>query len=459
MGCAVAEAASGQDALRALARQRFDIAFVDLRLGTEDGLAVLSQLLRQAPRLEVVLITAYGTIDSAVEAMRRGARDYLTKPFTPPQIRALVERLARQLHLEHRLAALELRLAEALPEIQVESASPAMRAALDLLVKAAGHDTPVLLLGESGTGKGLLARALHRASPRRDRPPPPFVVVNCPTLSEEPARRASLFGHVKGAFTGAVRDQEGRVETAEGGTLFLDEIAEIPPGLQAKLLRFLQDKQFERLGEGRTRIADVRIVAATNRNLQEEVRAARFREDLYYRLNTLEVIAAPLRERTDDVLPLAHGFLVTLAREMRRCARASVGRSPGHPGELPLAGQRPRAAQHAGARHDPRARPGSRTRVVAQAHRGRAGARSADRRRSHARGDRARAHRAGAGPFGEFDLEEAAFHTPRHRRFDALAQAQEARGRPSAAASSGARPLRIRKRRDSFDPAAASATC
>ncbi len=314
MGCAVAEAASGQDALRALARQRFDIAFVDLRLGTEDGLAVLSQLLRQAPRLEVVLITAYGTIDTAVEAMRRGARDYLTKPFTPPQVRALVERLARQLHLEHRLAALELRLAEALPEIQVESASPAMRAALDLLVKAAGHDTPVLLLGESGTGKGLLARALHRASPRRDRP---FVVVNCPTLSEE-LLASELFGHVKGAFTGAVRDQEGRVETAEGGTLFLDEIAEIPLALQAKLLRFLQDKQFERLGEGRTRIADVRIVAATNRNLQEEVRAARFREDLYYRLNTLEVTLPPLRERTDDVLPLAHGFLVTLAREMRR---------------------------------------------------------------------------------------------------------------------------------------------
>jgi len=314
MGCEVAEAATGEEALRALGRQAFEIAFVDLRLGTEDGLEVLSRLLAQAPRLEVVLITAYGTIDTAVEAMRRGARDYLTKPFTPPQVRALVERLARQLHLEHRLAALELGLADARPDIAIESGSPAMRAALELLNRAAAYDTPVLLLGESGTGKGVLARALHRASSRRDMP---FVVVNCPTLSEE-LLASELFGHAKGAFTGAVRDQEGRVETAQGGTLFLDEIAEIPLGLQAKLLRFLHDKQFERLGETRTRTADVRVVAATNRNVELEVRAGRFREDLYYRLNTLEVTLPPLRERPEDLLPLAQAFLVALAREMRR---------------------------------------------------------------------------------------------------------------------------------------------
>jgi NtrC-family two-component system response regulator AlgB len=314
MGCEVAEASSGSEALRAISRKAFDIAFLDLRLGTEDGLAVLSQLLEQAPRLEVVLVTAYATIDSAVEAMRRGARDYLAKPFTPAQIRALVERLARQLHLEHRVAALELRLSETSPELLPEAAAPAMRSALELIAKAADHDAPVLLLGESGTGKGVLARVLHQASRRRERP---FVVVNCPTLSEE-LLSSELFGHAKGSFTGAVRDQEGRVETAEGGTLFLDEIAEIPPGLQAKLLRFLQDKQFERLGESRTRTADVRVVAATNRNLEEEVRAGRFREDLYYRLNTLEVTLPPLRERPEDLLPLTHDFLTSLAREMRR---------------------------------------------------------------------------------------------------------------------------------------------
>ncbi len=275
---------------------------------------MLTKLLERAPNLEVVLVTAYGTIDTAVEAMRRGASDYLAKPFSPLQIRALVERLARQLRLQHRVAALELSLAAAGPEISAHSASPAMRGALELIAKAAAHDAPLLLLGESGTGKGVLARVLHQTSPRRDRP---FVVVNSPTLSEE-LLASELFGHAKGAFTGAVRDQEGRVEAAEGGTLFLDEIAEIPLGLQAKLLRFLQDKQFERLGETRTRSADVRVVAATNRRLEEEVRAGRFRDDLYYRLNTLEVTLPPLRDRPEDLQSLAQSFLASLAREMRR---------------------------------------------------------------------------------------------------------------------------------------------
>jgi NtrC-family two-component system response regulator AlgB len=314
MGCEVAEAASSTAALAAAGRKRFDIAFLDLRLGAEDGLVVLTQLLGDNPHLEVVLISAYGTIDSAVEAMRRGAADYLTKPFTPAQVRALVERLGQQLRMQHRLDDLEARLAEVRPDASIETGSPQMRAALDLVAKAAAHDAPILFLGESGTGKGVLARALHAASPRRDRP---FVVVNCPTLSEE-LLASELFGHARGAFTGAVRDQEGRVETAEGGTLFLDEIAEIPSGLQAKLLRFLQDKQFERLGESRTRSADVRVVAATNRNLETEVKAGRFREDLYYRLNTLEVTLPPLRERREDIPPLAAGFLTGFARSMRR---------------------------------------------------------------------------------------------------------------------------------------------
>ncbi len=314
MGCEVAEAASGAAALAAAGRKRFDIAFLDLRLGAESGLEVLTQLVGEHPHLEVVLISAYGTIDTAVEAMRRGAADYLGKPFTPAQVRALVERLGQQLRMQHRLDDLEARLAEVRPDASIESGSPQMRAALDLVAKAAAHDAPILFLGESGTGKGVLARALHAASPRRDRP---FVVVNCPTLSEE-LLASELFGHAKGAFTGAVRDQEGRVETAEGGTLFLDEIAEIPSGLQAKLLRFLQDKQFERLGESRTRTADVRVVAATNRNLEAEVKAGRFREDLYYRLNTLEVTLPPLRERREDIAPLAAGFLVGFARSMRR---------------------------------------------------------------------------------------------------------------------------------------------
>jgi NtrC-family two-component system response regulator AlgB len=189
-----------------------------------------------------------------------------------------------------------------------------MMAVLDVVARAASHDVSVLLRGENGTGKGVLARVLHSRSARRERP---FVVVNCPTLSEE-LLASELFGHARGAFTGAVKDQEGRVEAAEGGTVFLDEIGEISTGLQAKLLRFLQEKRFERIGENRTRTADVRIVAATNRDLEAEVKAGKFREDLLYRLNVVEVTVPPLRDRAEDILPLARQFVAFFARQGRR---------------------------------------------------------------------------------------------------------------------------------------------
>jgi len=185
---------------------------------------------------------------------------------------------------------------------------------LDVISSASSHEVPVLLRGESGSGKTVLARARHRQSPRGSRP---FAVVNCPALSEE-LLASEMFGHVKGAFTGAVRDQPGRVEAAEGGTLFLDEVGEIPPSIQAKLLRFLQDRQFERVGETRTRVADVRIVAATNRDLDRAVREGQFREDLLFRLNVVEVTVPPLRERREEILPLARSFLAFFARAARR---------------------------------------------------------------------------------------------------------------------------------------------
>jgi len=314
LGAKVAQAATSSAAIEASRLEPFDLAFLDLRLGQESGLDLLPRLLAERPGLEVVVITAFATIDTAVEAMRRGAKDYLPKPFTPLQIRYLVERTQERRTLERRLFELETRLEEAAPEVIVETASPRMQAALEVIARSAGHDVAVLLRGENGTGKGVLARLLHSRSPRHEHP---FVLVNCPTLSEE-LLASELFGHARGAFTGAVKDQEGRVEAAEGGTVFLDEIGEISPGLQAKLLRFLQEKRFERVGETRTRTADVRIVAATNRDLEEEVRAGRFREDLLYRLNVVEVTAPPLRERTEDILPLARRFIAFFARQSRR---------------------------------------------------------------------------------------------------------------------------------------------
>jgi two-component system, NtrC family, response regulator AlgB len=314
LGCRPSEAATPEAALEALRVEPFDLCFLDLRLGQASGMDLLPRLLAERPSLDVVVVTAYATFDTAVEAMKRGARDYLPKPFAPAQIQHVVERTLERRRMERRLLELESRLGEASPEVLLETASPRMRAAMEVVEKAAAHDVSVLLRGESGTGKGVLARMLHALSPRRDRP---FVVVNCPTLSEE-LLASELFGHARGAFTGAVRDQAGRVEAAEGGTVFLDEIGEIAPALQAKLLRFLQERKFERVGENQTRTADVRIVAATNRDLAAEVKAGRFREDLLYRLDVVEVTVPPLRDRPEDVLPLARSFLAFFARAARR---------------------------------------------------------------------------------------------------------------------------------------------
>lgn len=323
MGCKVSGVASGAAALSLLEHQPYDLAFLDLRLAQESGIELMPQLLAAQADLQIVIITAYSTVETAVEAMRRGARDYVAKPFTPAQIRHVVEQLAERRALSTRVLDLETQLAHARPASDFVSASGKMRAVLDTLTRAASSEVSVLLRGETGTGKTALARLLHDRSPRSERP---FVVVNCPTLTEE-LLAGELFGHARGAFTGAVRDQAGRVEAAEGGTLLLDEIGELPPGLQAKLLRFLQDKQFERVGENRTRTADVRIVTATNRDLEADVAAGRFRQDLLYRLNVVEIAVPPLRQRPEDILALANDFLAFFSRASKRqpleLARAS----------------------------------------------------------------------------------------------------------------------------------------
>jgi NtrC-family two-component system response regulator AlgB len=316
LNCEVSAAGTAQAAMNHLEHRVFDAAFVDLRMGSDSGLELIPRLLAENPNLTIVLMTAYATVETAVEAIRRGAWDYLQKPFTPGQIQHIIEKVVSQRALWRRVADLESRIDDPAPETDLVTGSMVMRTALEMASRAAVADASVLFRGESGTGKGVLARFLHEQSGRRGNP---FVVTNCPTLSED-LMASELFGHARGAFTGAVRDQPGRVEAAEGGTLFLDEIGEIPPAIQTKLLRFLQDRDFERLGENRTRHADVRVIAATNRDLEAGVRAGTFREDLLYRLNVIEIKVPPLRDRREDILPLARRFLTALTRKSHRNA-------------------------------------------------------------------------------------------------------------------------------------------
>jgi NtrC-family two-component system response regulator AlgB len=309
MGCKVTGVSTADAALAAVERTAFEVCFLDLRLGPDDGMELLPRLLAARPELAVVVITAYATFDTAVEAIKRGAVDYLPKPFNPNQVRHVVQHILDRRRAELRVADLEAQLAAVTPGAEIAGDSPAMRSTIALALRAATAEAPILLRGENGTGKSVLARLIHVHSPRAAAP---FVTVNCPTLSEE-LLASELFGHAVGAFTGAVRDQAGRVEAAERGTLFLDEIGEISPGLQAKLLRFVQDKEFERVGESRTRRADVRVIAATNRDLDADVAEGRFRQDLLFRLNVIEIACPPLRDRGEDILVLARKFLAFFA--------------------------------------------------------------------------------------------------------------------------------------------------
>jgi two-component system, NtrC family, response regulator AlgB len=301
-GHEVAEAATSARALEVAGRRPFDVALLDIRLGTESGLDLIGPLLEQIPRLAVVMITAYSSVDTAVEAMRRGAFDFLAKPFTPMQVRAVLERVAQLRGLRDQVARLEDRVRAEVPEAEIESTDPAVRKVLEIARKVAVTDAAVLIQGENGTGKGVLARTTHAWSARADRP---FVTLSCPSLNPD-LLESDLFGHIKGAFTGAVRDAAGKVASAEGGSLFLDEIGDLPLLLQPKLLRFLQEHKYERVGETKTRAADVRVIAATNRNLADAVAGGTFREDLFYRLNVVELSLPPLRERSDRLAMADH---------------------------------------------------------------------------------------------------------------------------------------------------------
>ncbi len=304
-GYRVTAVSNFQDAVSEASRRSFDMAFVDLRLGTDNGLDLISVLLAESPWLKIVVITAYASIDTAVEAMKRGASDYIPKPFTPAQVRLSVRKIAEVRALEHRIDTLQSDLSRINAEADLTSANPAMQRTMELARQVAGAESTVLITGENGTGKSVLARAIHSWSSRSDRT---FAEISCPSLSGE-LLESELFGHVKGAFTGALRDNPGRVAMCEGGTLFLDEIGDLPLAMQPKILRFIQEREYERLGDHITRRADVRLITATNRDLEQAVRDHAFREDLFYRLNVIPIEVPPLRSRTEDIAPLAERML------------------------------------------------------------------------------------------------------------------------------------------------------
>ncbi len=302
--------ASGAEGLKELARSQFDLLLSDLMMPGMDGIQLLRQALEIDPNLVGIIMTGQGTIPTAVDAMRVGAFDYLLKPFN---LQIVLPILARAMEVR-RLRTENLRLHQHVKRLQFESpryrmigSGPAMQRVLQLIEKVAPTDATVLIRGRSGTGKELVARALHRNSPRRDQP---LVTVNCAAL-QETLLESELFGHEKGAFTGATLAKPGLVEVAEGGTLFIDEVAEMAPSLQAKLLRVLEDGHFRRVGSTKECHANVRVIAATNKPLEEEQKAGRFREDLFYRLNVIAIDLPTLRERADDIPALIEHFLAT----------------------------------------------------------------------------------------------------------------------------------------------------
>ena len=299
-GHQVVEAENGQEALSILEKGGVDVAFVDINMPKLSGLEILERV-KEVP---IVILTAYGTMDYTVRAIERGAVEYITKPFSFEEISQVLERFLKREKVEDY---------SFVSEGEVVGSSKKMQEIFKLVGKVARSSITVLITGESGTGKEVIARAIHRYSDRKDKP---FVAVNCAALPPN-LLEAELFGYEKGAFTGALSSRRGLFEQADGGTLFLDEIGELPLELQAKLLRVLQDKEIRRIGSERTKKVDVRVVAATNRDLEEEVRRGKFREDLYFRLNVVKVEIPPLRERKEDVIPLAYHFIRKFSNEFK----------------------------------------------------------------------------------------------------------------------------------------------
>ena len=301
----VDSASTGEEALEKIKDKDYDLILSDIRMPSMSGMEVLKATKQHLPSAKVVMMTAYGTVENAVEAMKLGAFDYVMKPFSADEIELVLGRAFEHKRLLEENKLLRRQVKDKYGFDNIVGKSPQMQEIFELVGEIADTRASVLITGESGTGKELIAKAIHYNSPRRDGP---FIRINCAALPEGLVE-SELFGHEKGAFTGAIRKSRGRFELADGGTLLLDEVSEISPGLQAKLLRVLQEREFERVGSGQTIQVDVRIISTSNRNLREQIEKGKFREDLFYRLNVIPMHISPLRERKEDIPILAEHFL------------------------------------------------------------------------------------------------------------------------------------------------------
>ena len=320
-GYDVAVTASAQQTLSVLQLRHFDLVITDLRMPGMSGLELLKHARLQYPQTIIIILTAFGTVDTAVNAMKAGAYDYLTKPVHPDEMSVVVRRALEHVHLVEQVRTLRLSLNKKYGFENILGRSDVLLEALDTAERAAHSNSTVLIRGETGTGKELLARAIHFNSSRRDNP---LVTINCGAIPKE-LLESELFGHRRGAFTGAVADKKGRIERADGGTLFLDEIAELSPDLQVKLLRLVQEGETEKIGSEVTSKVNVRIIAATHRELQAMIEDGTFREDLYYRLAVIPLVMPPLRERSDDIPDLVQHFF---RRSQKKNERPDLVMSP-----------------------------------------------------------------------------------------------------------------------------------
>ncbi|MBI1920442.1 MAG: sigma-54-dependent Fis family transcriptional regulator [Geobacter sp.] len=313
-GHTVSATSSGGEAASLIGRDSFDIIITDLFLPDFDGIELLKKARDISPRSEVILITGHASAQTAVKAMKEGAFDYIVKPINIEELRIIIAKALEKTRLVSENVYLKKQLREKYEFSNIIGSSPAMQKVFSRMKKIINTDSTVLILGESGTGKEVVARAIHFNGPRKDKP---FVAVHCGAIPEN-LLESELFGHTKGSFTGAIRDKIGKFEAANQGTIFLDEIGTLPMHLQIKLLRVLQEQEVERIGSNKQIKLDVRVISATNANLEEEVKKGNFREDLFYRLNVIPILLPPLRERLEDILPLVRHFLEKYCRSMKR---------------------------------------------------------------------------------------------------------------------------------------------